>query len=78
MIQEDFNMHFDEEKFFEDRINKFLELVQKRELKPFPFIIEFLKEHKDSCSFMLVTSQIPTIVNKLLSLKRWDLIRNFV
>lgn len=72
MIQEDFNMHFDEEKFFEDRINKFLELVQKRDLKPFPFIVEFLKEHKDSLSFMLVTSQIPTVVNNLLSFWNFD------
>lgn len=75
MIQEDFNIHFDEERFFKDRINKFLELVQKKNLKPFPFIIEFLKKYKDSCSFMIVTSQIPTVVNNLLSF--WNLDKYF-
>ena len=55
----------------EIKFNKYI-VNKVKNLKPFPFIIEFLKKYKDSCSFMIVTSQIPTVVNNLLSFWNFD------
>lgn len=68
-IKEDFSIDFDEEEFLERRIQIYLDLVEKKNLRPFPFIYDILKGTKAKCA--LVTSQIPPVVNRLLSL--WGL-----
>ena len=69
MIKEDFSIDFDEEEFLEKRIQVYLDLVEKKNLRPFPFIYDILKTKKATCA--LITSQIPPVVNRLLSL--WGL-----
>ncbi len=69
MIKRDYEIDFDEEDFIERRIGIYLELVEKKGLKPFSFIPDILRSTKAEC--VLVTSQIPSVVNKLLTL--WGL-----
>lgn len=65
MIKRDFGISYDDETFLRNRIEKYLELVKKRKLKPFDFAFDLLKT-PDVCR-ILVTSQIPPVVDQLLS-----------
>ncbi len=69
MIKRDFGIDFDEDDFLERRIGIYLDLVEKKNLRPFPFIYDILKMSNGKNA--IVTSQIPLVVNKLLTL--WGL-----
>lgn len=73
MIKQDFSIDFNEEDFIERRIEAYLDLVSKKNLRPFPFIYEILESTDARCA--IVTSQIPLVVNKLISL--WGLDKYF-
>lgn len=74
MIKEDFHIEFDDSEFMEKRISRYLSLVKETNLRPFEFIYEIFESHH--ATNVLVTSQIPSIVNDLLQL--WGLTKYFV
>ena len=73
MIRDDFDIDFDNNEFIEKRIMIYLDLVEKKSLKPFKFITDILQNKNIKSA--LVTSQIPPVVDRLLSL--WDLDKYF-
>lgn len=73
MIKQDFAIDFDEDDFIERRINIYLSLVVEKNLRPYPFIYEILESTNGAN--VIVTSQIPLVVNKLLTL--WGLDKYF-
>lgn len=73
MIKNDFQIDFDNNEFIEKRIGIYLDLVEKKKLQPFKFIPDILKNN--NAKNAIVTSQIPLVVNKLLTL--WNLDKYF-
>ena len=73
MIKRDYGISFNDEIFLRTRIEKYLQLVKKRKLKPFDFAFDLLKT-QNVCK-ILVTSQIPPVVERLLS--HWGLEDSF-
>ena len=73
MIKADFSIDFNEEEFIQKRIEIYLDLVTQKNLLPYPFIKDILDNSKARNA--IVTSQIPPVVEKLLSL--WGLDQYF-
>ena len=73
MIKEDFSIDFNEDEFIQQRIEIYLDLVEQKNLLPYPFIYEILENSKARNA--IVTSQIPSVLDRLLSL--WKLDRYF-
>ena len=71
MIKSDFSINFDENEFLKKRLQIYLNLVEKENLKPYEFIIEILNKYKEKSTFILVTSQTQSVIEKLLSL--WEI-----
>ena len=69
MIKSDFSIDFNDEDFISRRIEIYLELVAEKNLRPFPFIYDILKS--SNAKNAIVTSQIPPVVKRLLTL--WGL-----
>ena len=69
MIKSDFDIDFNDEAFLQRRIEIYLDLVAQKKLSPYPFIYEILENLK--VPSVIVTSQIPPVVNRLLEL--WGL-----
>ena len=72
MIKNDFSITFDEEEFLEKRLSIYLNLVEKENIQPYKFISEILDRYKENCIYVLVTSQMPNIIERLLSLWKID------
>lgn len=68
-IKKDYNIDFDFSTFLKERISIYLKLVEETNLQPYPFIDDILNKYHGQCTFILVTSQIPPVVNKLI--KYW-------
>lgn len=73
MIKQDYSIDFNEAEFIEKRIEIYLSLVAEKNLKPYPFVYEILQSTNETNA--IVTSQIPLVVNKLLSM--WGLDQYF-
>lgn len=66
MIEKDYNIVIDTEKFLRDRLKIYLKLVHEENLQLFPWVSEF-KNIAPNAPIMLLTSQVPEIVDYLLS-----------
>lgn len=73
MIKSDFSIDFNDEEFMQRRIDIYLDLVAQKNLLPYPFIYEILENSK--VPNVIVTSQIPPVVDRLIEL--WELDRYF-
>ncbi len=72
MIERDYNISINTEEFLEERINVYLQLVRLRNLRPFNWVNDFCEQYIDSgIPVMLLTSQVPEVVDNLLSY--WNL-----
>lgn len=65
MIKSDFSIDFNEDDFIQQRIEIYLDLVVEKNLQPYPFVRDLLE--KSETKNAIVTSQIPTVVDRLLS-----------
>lgn len=74
MIRSDYGTHIDDETFMEERIERFLELVEQHDLKPFEFVLPLLERYK-KVPKALVTSQRPEVVDTLI--EKWQLGEHF-
>ncbi|WHH57825.1 HAD hydrolase-like protein [Petroclostridium sp. X23] len=70
MLKDDFGISFDDDTFFDKRISIYLELIKKKDLKPFNFFMDLFNKYRDIC-FCILSSQKLNIINDLLKL--WDL-----
>lgn len=70
MIEQDYGIIIDTETFLRERIKEFLNLVRDKNLQPFEWVRDFEKEYSNA-SVMLLTSQIPEVVDDLI--KYWNL-----
>lgn len=73
IIKEDFSIDFNDEEFIQQRIEIYLDLVERKNLLPYPFIYEILENSKARNA--IVTSQIPPVVDRLLTM--WNLDQYF-
>ena len=74
MIRSDYGARIDGKAFMEERLARFLELVEQRDLKPFEFVLLLLGRYKEVPK-ALVTPQRPEIVDTLIG--RWQLGKHF-
>lgn len=70
MIERDYNIVIDTEIFLRERIKEYLNLVRDKNLQPFDWVKDF-KESYSGTPVMLLTSQIPEVVDNLI--KYWEL-----
>ena len=73
MIKNDFGIEFDNHDFLKKRLETYMELIIKENLRPYEIIEQVIKEH-DSDKYIL-SSQRKNVITHLL--KKWDLINNF-
>lgn len=73
-IKSDYNIEFDDAQFLLQRIEIYKKLVEETNLQPFKFIVELLPAIKDKI-LLLVTSQLPSVVDYLL--RKWQLTNYF-
>lgn len=70
MIEQDFKIKIDDEDFLQKRIAIYLKLIEQKKLEPFEWAKAFFKRYQGK-KIVLLTSQIPSIVDHLLSV--WGL-----
>ena len=70
MIEKDYDIIINDSEFLKKRLKKYLELVSSTDLKPFKWVEDFFNRYKEK-KIALLTSQVPEIVDHLLSF--WDL-----
>ena len=73
MIKKDLGIEFDNHDFLKKRLETYMELIIKENLRPYEIIEQVIKEH-DSDKYIL-SSQRKNVITQLL--KKWDLINNF-
>lgn len=73
MIQEDFNITFDEKEFFEERIKYYLQLVKSENLQPFPYVLRLLE--KSNVEFNILSSNRLPVLEAVLNI--WGLRKKF-
>ena len=73
MIQEDFNIIFDEQEFFEERIKYYLQLVKSENLQPFPYVFKLLESQ--NIEFNILSSNRLQVLEAVLEI--WGLRKKF-
>lgn len=74
MIKKDYNIDFNDQEFLDERLKVYLDLIDEYNLKPYIFIKEILEKYSH-LKMALVTSQVPEIINLLIS--KWKLEKYF-
>ena len=75
MIKEDFLIDFDDEEFLKERLKIYLRLVEKENLQPYQFIKDIFNEYQKEHKYILITSQMPNIVE--YSFRKWEIDKYF-
>lgn len=70
MIEKDFNIKIDDSFFLKKRLEIYLSLVDSRKLMPMKWVKQLFKTY-NKAKFVLLTSQVPEIVDYLFS--KWEL-----
>ena len=70
MIEKDYHIDINEQEFLRERLKIYLQLVEDRNLQPFKWVRDF-QETLDDVPVLLLTSQVPEVVDTLLS--SWQL-----
>ncbi len=65
MIEKDFDIRIDDASFLKERIEAYLDLVQKTNLQPFAWVHDFHRRYANK-KIALLTSQVPDVVNHLI------------
>lgn len=65
MIERDYNIVIDTETFLRERIKEYLNLVRDKNLQPFDWVKDFTETYSGT-PIMLLTSQIPEVVDSLI------------
>ena len=73
LIKKDFGIEFDNQRFLKTRLNAYMELISKENLRPYKIIEQIICEH-NSDKYIL-SSQRENIIRELL--KKWGLLDNF-
>ena len=74
MLRTDFNAVIDTKKFLEERIKIYLALVREEKLAPYDYFRDIIEVYRD-VPMALLTSQVPDVVNTLLT--HWGLDKYF-
>lgn len=70
MIEKDYHVKIDDQVFLRERLKIYLQLVEDKNLQPFRWVRDF-QESIDDVPVLLLTSQVPEVVDTLLS--SWQL-----